>query len=222
MALKPLTPGYLPLGQFDLLDSFAANFVGGEVGILDTSAPSGDYYAADAGGLSIEQDVKVKGGSVTSLQLFGLVDEGTAGYGTSYGTVIGGTVGQGTGFASGVASSSAAGIVVVGPRTSFGSGKATLWTTAGLYGVTADAFLSETSTDLPTTANEGLYGKAVGGATAGKLTKDSGSNGKVAAVFVNTVADRSLVSTSAAAAGVGGAPTTEFYAVYLLGAGYRA
>lgn len=222
MALKPLTPGYLPVGQFDLLDSFASNFVGGEVGILDDSVSSGDYYAADAGGLSIEPDVKVKGGSVSSNQLYGLVDEGTAGYGTSYGTVIGGTVGQGTGFASGVASSSAAGIVVVGPRTSFGSGKATLWTMAGLYGVTSDAFLSETSTDLPTSANEALYGKAVGGATAGKLTKVSASNGEVAAVFVNTVADRSLVSTSAAAAGVGGAPTTEFYAVYLLGAGYRA
>jgi hypothetical protein len=222
MALKPLTPGYLPLGQYDLLDSFAANFVGGEVGILDTSAPANDYYAADAGGLSIEQDVKVKGGSVTSLQLFGLVDEGSSGYGTSYGSVIGGTVGQGTGFLGGVVSSSASGVVVVGPRTSFGSGKATLWTQAGLYGVTVDAFLSETGTDLPTTANEGLYGKAVGGVTAGKLTKDSTSNGKVAAVFVNTVTDRSLVSTSAAAAGVSGAPVAEYYAVYLLGPGYRA
>ena len=224
MALKPLTPGYLPLGQFDLLDSFAANFVGGEVGILDTSAPSNDYYAADAGGLSIEQDVKVKGGSVTAAgySVYGLVDEGTAGYGTSYGTVIGGTVGQGTGFASGVASASALGVVVVGPRTSFGSGKATLWTMPGLYGITSDAFVSETATDLPTTANESLYGKATGGTNAGKLTKVSSSNGAPAALFVNTIADRSLVSTSSAAAGVAGAPPVELYAVYLLGPGYRA
>jgi len=225
MALKPLTPGYLPLGQYDLLDSFAANFVGGEVGIFDTLA-TGDYYAADAGGLSIEQDVKVKGGSVTptGYSVYGLVDEGTAGYGTSYGSVIGGTVGQGTGFASGVASSSASGVVVVGPRTSFGSGKATLWTMPGLYGVTSDAFVSETSTDLPTTVNLSLYGKENTGSNtnAGKLTKVSSSNGAPAALFVNTVADRSLVSTSSAAAGVAGAPPAEFYAVYLLGPGYRA
>jgi hypothetical protein len=216
MALKPLTPGYLPVGQYDLLDSFAANFVGGEVGVF-TTLESGDYYAADAGGSSIDPDVKVTGDSVTAGQLYGLVDDGTSGYGTSFGTVIGGTVGQGTGFASGVASTGAAGIVVVGPRTSFASGKATLWTMPGLYGVTSDAFLSATGTDLPSTVNTKLYGKATGAATAGKLTKVSSSNGVQAAVFVNTVADSSLVSTSAAAA-TGSASTAEYYAVYLLGA----
>lgn len=218
MALKPLTPGYLPSGQYDLLDSFAANFVGGEVGVF-TTLESGDYYAADAGGSSIAPDVKVTGSKVTAGELYGLVDDGTSGYGTSFGTVIGGTVGQGTGFASGVASTGAAGIVVVGPRTSFGSGKATLWTMPGLYGVTVDAFLSATGTDLPSTVNTKLYGKVTGGATAGKLTKDadSGTNGVQAAVFVNTVSDSSLVSTSAAAA-TGSASTTEYYAIYLLGA----
>ena len=230
MALKPLTPGYLPLGQYDLLDSFAANFVGGEVGIFDTLA-TGDYYAADAGGLSLEPDVKVKGGSVDSVagtsvafSVYGLVDEGSSGYGTSYGSVIGGTVGQGTGFLGGVVSSSASGVVVVGPRTSFGSGKATLWTQAGLYGVTVDAFVSDGSTDLPTAVNAPLYGKANSGSNtnAGKLTKVSSGNGGTAALFVNTVTDRSLVSTSAAAAGVSGAPVAEYYAVYLLGPGYRA
>jgi hypothetical protein len=209
MALKPLTPGYLPVGQFDLLDSFASNFVGGEVGIF-TTLESGDYYAADAGGASIAPDVKVTGGLVTAGQLYGLVDEGTAGYGTSYGTVIGGTVGQGTGFASGVASSSASGIVVVGPRTSFGSGKATLWTMPGLYGITADAFTGT----LPSTVNQALYGNSTS-TTAGKL--QIASNGVQAAVFLNTVSDSSLVSTSAAAA-TGSAATTEYYAVYLLGA----
>ena len=218
MALKPLTPGYLPAGQYDLLDSFAANFVGGEVGVF-TTLESGDYYAADAGGSSITPDVKVTGGKVTAGELYGLVDDGTSGYGTSFGTVIGGTVGQGTGFASGVASSGASGIVVVGPRTSFGSGKATLWTQPGLYGITSDAFLSTTGTDLPTTVNTKLYGKVTGAATAGKLTlnADSGSNGVQAAVFLNTVSDSSLVSTSAAAA-TGSASTAEYYAVYLLGA----
>lgn len=204
MALKPLTPGYLPLGSYDLLDSTAAAIVGGEVGKF-TSLETGDYYAADAGGMSITQDVKVTTGSVTHPELYGLLDEGTSGYGTSFGTVIGGTVGQGTGFASGVASSSASGIVVVGPRTSFGSGKATLWTMPGLYGVTSDAFGT-----APTTVNAVLYGAA----STGLLT--TGAAGSVVALFVNTVADNSLVSTSAAAA-AGGAATTEFYAVYLLG-----
>lgn len=213
MALKPLTPGYLPLGQYDMLDSFAANFVGGEVGIFTTTG-SADYYAADAGGLSITQNVKVTGSKASAGELYGLVDDGTTGYGTSFGTVIGGTVGQGTGFASGVASSSAAGIVVVGPRTSFGSGKATLWTMPGLYGVTSDAFLSTGSGDLPSTVNTKLYGKV----SSGKLTKDadSGNNGVQAAVFLNTVTDSSLVSTTSAAA-TGSASTAEYYAVYLLG-----
>jgi len=209
MALKPLTPGYLPMGQYDLLDSFAANFVGGEVGIFTTTG-SADYYAADAGGDSITPDVKVTGGQVTPGEFYGLVDDGTSGYGTSFGTVIGGTVGQGTGFASGVASTGAAGIVVVGPRTSFGSGKATLWTMPGLYGVTSDAFTST----LPTTVNTKLYGNS-SSTTAGKL--QTGSNGTQAAVFLNTVSDSSLVSTSAAAA-TGSAGTAEYYAIYLLGA----
>lgn len=209
MALKPLTPGYLPVGQYDLLDSFAANFVGGEVGVF-TTLESGDYYAADAGGSSIAPDVKVTGGQVTAGEFYGLVDDGTSGYGTSFGTVIGGTVGQGTGFASGVASTGAAGIVVVGPRTSFGSGKATLWTMPGLYGVTSDAFTGS----LPTTVNTKLYGNSTT-TTSGKL--QTGSNGVQAAVFLNTVSDSSLVSTSAAAA-TGSASTTEYYAIYLLGA----
>jgi hypothetical protein len=213
MALKPLTPGYLPSGQYDLLDSFAANFVGGEVGIIAPD-PGGDYYAADAGGSSITPDIKITGGRIETSggEFYGLVDDGTSGYGTSFGTVIGGTVGQGTGFASGVASSSASGIVVVGPRTSFGSGKATLWTQPGLYGITSDAFTST----LPTTANQKLYGNSTS-TTAGKL--QIGSNGRQAAVFVNTVSDSSLVSTSAAAA-TGSASTAEYYAVYLLGVAY--
>lgn len=212
MALKPLTPGYLPLGTYDLLDGALTNtIVGGEVGKF-TSLETADYYAADAGGMSITQDVKITIGSVTHPELYGLVDEGTSGYGTSFGTVIGGTVGQGTGFASGVASSSASGIVVVGPRTSFGSGKATLWTMPGLYGITADAFGS-----APTTVNQALYGvSGTTSGTSGKLTVSAGGNDSRVAIFVNTVADNSLVSTSAAAA-AGGAATTEFYAVYLLG-----
>ena len=206
MALKPLTPGYLPLGQYDLLDSAAAAILGGEVGKF-TTLETGDYYAGDAGGAAIAPDVKVTVGSHTLGEVYGLLDEGVAGYGTLYGNAIGGTVGQGTGFASGVASSSASGIVVIGPRTSFGSGKATLWTMPGLYGVTSDVFGA-----APTTVNTGLYGIAA----SGLLTTSSSSNGSKAAIFLNTAADRSLVSTTAAAAN-GAAATTDYYAVYLLG-----
>jgi len=205
MALKPLTPGYLPLGSYDLFDGAYTNaIVGGEVGKF-VAQETGDYYAADAGGASIAQDVKITLGTVTHPELYGLVDEGTSGYGTSFGTVIGGTVGQGTGFASGVASSSASGIVVVGPRTSFGSGKATLWTMPGMYGITADAFGT-----APTTVNQALYGTA----STGLLSTVSA--GSKVALFINTVVDASLVSTSAAAAS-GSASVAELYAVYLLG-----
>lgn len=207
MALKPLTPGYLPLGQFDLLDS-APTIVGGEVGVFTTTG-SADYYAADAGGSSTGTDVKVTADAATAGQVFGLLDEGTSGYGTHYGTVIGGTVGQGTGFASGVAStsSSGTGFVVVGPKTSFASGKATLWTMPGLYGVTADAFTGS----IPAGPTQALYGTA----STGKLSTTSGGTQQVA-VMVTSVSDSSLVSTSAAAA-TGSAATTEYYAVYLLG-----
>jgi hypothetical protein len=206
MALKPLTPGYLPLGQYDLLDN-APTIVGGEVGVF-TTLESGDYYAADAGGSSIAPDVKLTADKVSSHpKLFGLLDEGTSGYGTYYGTVIGGTVGQGTAFASGVPATAASGTgyVVVGPRTSFASGKATLWTMPGLYGVTADAFAV-----APTTVNQALCGVT----GTGKLT--TATDGATVALSVNTVSDSSLVSTSAAAA-TGSAATAEFYAVYLLG-----
>lgn len=206
MALKPLTPGYLPLGQYDLLDT-APTIVGGEVGVF-TTLESGDYYAADAGGSSITPDVKLTANKVASHPaLFGLLDEGTSGYGTYYGTVIGGTVGQGTGFVTGVPSSSSSGtgFVVVGPKTSFASGKATLWTMPGLYGVTSDAF-----SVAPTTVNQALCGTT----GTGKLT--TATDGATVALSVNTVSDSSLVSTSAAAA-TGSAATAEFYAVYLLG-----
>jgi len=208
MALKPLTPGYLPMGQFDLLDSSAA-VVGGEVGVL-VGGTSGDYYAADVQASSLFCHVTAD--KATAGQLFGLIDEGSAGYGTLYGTIIGGTVGQSTGFSGGAyITSTGSGAVVVGPATHYGSGKATLWAMPGLYGVTADAF-----SVLPTAVNNPLYGLA----TTGKLTTSSSSptsNGDKAATFVQAVSDSSLVSTTAAAATGSSLTAPEFYAVYLLG-----
>lgn len=203
MALKPLHPGYLPLGQYDLLDS-VTTIVGGEVGVFDTTGSS-DYYAADAGGASITPDAKIKLGRPGNGEMYGFVDEGTTGYGTLFGTVIGGTVGQGTGFSSGAYSTSATNTVVVGPKTFFGSGKATLWSMPGLYGITGDAFAV-----APTGVNNKLYA-----ATSGLL--ETGGSGPQVAIFLNTVADSSLVSTTAAAATGTSLTSPEYYAVYLLG-----
>lgn len=208
MALKPLTPGYLPLGQFDLLDTASA-VVGGEVGVF-TAGTDGDYYAADVPGSSLFAHITT--GERVDGNLYGLIDEGSAGYGTLYGTIIGGTVGQSTGFSGGAyVTATGSGAVVVGPATNYGSGKATLWTMPGLYGVTADAF--HNSGARPTAVNDKLYGRA----TTGKLTKtDAGSQVQVAS-FVQAVSDSSLVSTTAAAATGTSLTAPEFYAVYLLG-----
>lgn len=208
MALKPLTPGYLPLGQFDLKDT-VTTLVGGEIGILGAPATP-DYYAADVSLSSIVPHIDL--GSATAGQLYGLVDEGSAGYGTLYGTIIGGTAGQSTGFSSGAyVTATGSGAVVVGPKTHYGSGKATLWSMPGLYGVTADAFAV-----LPTAVNNALYGVASVDPTPGKLTTSAA--GTKVATFVQAVSDSSLVSTTAAAATGSSLATPEYYAVYLLGA----
>lgn len=205
MALKPLHPGYLPLGQYDLKDT-VTSIVGGEVGVF-TSTESGDYYAADAGGASVTPDTKIQLGQPAAGEMYGLVDEGTTGYGTLFGTVIGGTVGQGTGFSSGAYSSSATNTVVVGPKTFFGSGKATLWSMPGLYGVTGDAFTGT----APSTVNTKIY------ATTSTGLLRTSSDGPQVAIFLNSVSDSSLVSTTAAAATGTSLASPEYYAVYLLG-----
>lgn len=215
MALKLLNPGYLPLGQYDLLDTDSTTVVGGEVGIF-AGYTSGDYYAADtSGGASGSPSVQLKLGARSQGNLHGLLDEGSSGYGTLFGTVIGGTVGQGTGFLGGVISSSAKNVVVVGPNTNFGSGKATLWTQPGLYGVTLDAFSGSSVTGLA--LNEFVGGElSSAGATRGKLKEVASGSGEEAAIFVTAVSDSSLVSTTAGAAGAS-STATEYYAVYLLG-----
>lgn len=207
MALKPLNPGYLPLGQFDLLDT-ASTVVGGEVGIF-TSGVAADYYAAD---VPSSLFAHITTGTRTTGNLFGLIDEGSAGYGTTYGIIIGGTAGQSTGFSSGsYVTSTSGGAIVVGPATHYGSGKATLWTQPGLYGVTGDAF--HNADVRPTGVNDKIYGTA----TTGKLTKTADGLVQVA-TFVQAVSDSSLVSTTAAAATGTALLAPEFYAVYLLGA----
>lgn len=210
--LVRLQPGHLPLGQFDLEDDDVARMVGGEVGFFRAITTSTDGYAPDVA--AVGPMVQVKLGSVDStvVPLHGLVDGGIAGYGTPFGSIIGGSVGQGTG----VGTLSTQGVVVVGPSTAFGSGKATLWTTPGLYGVTSDAW-AVGSEFTGVGVNARLYGKvAADAATDGKLTTTSTNNGLQVAVSLGLSNDTSLVSTTTVAHG--GAAVPEFATVYLLGA----
>lgn len=108
--LKPLQPGILPLGQFDLADDKMNSLKGGEVGVFQ-SLDTGDGYAADS--LTVGPQVQLTTDSATDGELFGLLDEGDTGYGTMFGSIAGGTAGQGTGFGT----MSSHGAVVVGPKT---------------------------------------------------------------------------------------------------------
>ena len=202
-----LQPGIEPLGQFDLEDDDTTLVVGGEVGIFTDLDEESDAYAGDVWGAG--PHVQVKLGDVTNDgELYGLVDEGSSGYGTLFGTVIGGTVGQGTGFGT----MSGTGTVVVGPSTVRGSGKATLWTKPGLYGVTVDAWVSSSEFDA-LALNADVFGSAENGTVDGKLTTSTVA--QQVALGLGLTTDTSLVSTTNTAAGLQAA--TEYAALYLLG-----
>lgn len=213
--LKLLQPGIEPLGQFDVDDEAISLIVGGEVGIFGALDITTDGYAADVFPGQGPQ-IQIELGSATNSQLHGLIDEGTTGggpdssnsYGTLFGQVIGGTTGIGTG----IGTLSGTGTVVVGPSTMFGSGKATLWTKPGLYGVSRDAFAVGAEFDAAA-LHSPIYGTAAGGATAGKLT--TGAVGARVAAALGPMYDVSLVSTTTVAAG--DPAVVDFLAIYLLG-----
>ena len=211
MALILLQPGIQPLGQFDLDDADVASVVGGEMGILTAlDLPPGDGYAADVGevgpALQVEADSLSSLG--TAIAVFGLIDEGDTGYGTLFGTAIGGTAGQGTGLGS--AAGAVRGVVVMGPSSAFASGKCTLWTKAGLYGCTNDAFAAGAVFTDAAALNAILDGHNGDG-----LLEAAGGVQDTGALFVGQVNDSSLVSTTNTAAGI--AAATAYNAVYLLG-----
>jgi len=202
-----LQPGIEPLGQFDLEDDYHALVVGGECGIFMDLDEESDAYAGDvwAPGPRIHLHL---GDVPNDGELYGLVDEGSSGYGTLFGSIIGGTVGQGTGFGT----LSTTGAVVVGPVTTRGSGKATLWTKPGLYGVTIDAWADEDEfAALPLNGN--IYGSAEDGTLDGKLTTTLANQQIALSLGLST--DTSLVSTTNTAAGEQAA--TEHAVIYLLG-----
>jgi hypothetical protein len=212
-----LQPGIQPLGQFDIFDSNIDGIAGGEVAAFETLTLT-DGYAADVArpGPLVQLKLGFAGDpAVTNERLvWGLIDEGSSGgpdfvppgpptiysgnkgYGTSYGKLIGGTVGQGTGF--GLLGES--GVVTIGPSTMRGSGKATLWTKPGLYGVTFDAFESDKVFD---NAISGINVKLSGESGTGKL-KDGITAGQVYVAYsLKGSKDTSLVSTPAYYANTG-------------------
>lgn len=212
--LIPLQPGIEPLGQFDIEDDDVALVVGGEVAVFRALTYSTDGYAADV--IRNGPGIHLKLGTVSAdAIIYGLVDEGSSvglggrSYGTMFGQVIGTTVGQGTG----VGDTPTVGVVTVGPSTIRGSGKATLWTKPGLYGVTDDAFEVQAEFD-GATLNTKIYGTTANGTDDGKLS--TVADGADVALTLGPVTDVSLVSTTNYYAGLT-TSLTDHLAIYLLG-----
>jgi hypothetical protein len=214
MALKLLQPGLRPMGQFDLEDDDQNSVLGGEFGIFEALQTSTDAYASDSAVVGPQSQVTIGDAELSHgsgiAPIGGLIDEGTSGangYGTLFGSVIGGTVGQGTG----LGSRPSQGVVTVGPRTTFGSGKVTLFHQPGLYGVTEDAVSNADFTD-------GSGNWAVNTllqTSSGKLTStsSSASTHTIVGYCMGTVNDSSLVSTTFTHAS-GSAGDAEYGAIY--------
>lgn len=190
MALKPLQAMY-PFGQFDGLDAEASALLGGEVvsfGYVSTTGT--DMHAADindgySGTTSPKRPVVTKA-LVSGMRPLFLCDEGVKGYGTLFGEVVGGTLGQ-------VSSGGAQ----LGPHTTAGSGKVTLWSYPGNYAVTLDAVDTTASTGLVPGNSALVPGSALYATGAGKLTPAVGSafEAVVVARFVEFTTSGSRVTT---------------------------
>lgn len=232
MALKLLNPGLRPLGTFDLEDdnlgTGAAGLVGGEhVAMSASDTPGTEGYAADVGnvgpmglgtvggGLGAPIALSFRPDTRTEGTLGGLADEGVNEYGTLFGQLIGSNAGRAT---------VEDGAVVIGPNTNAGSGKVTVWATAGLYGVSgaaADDGTDGTGTNALSgglAVNAPVHAHASGDNFAGNLLDNSDAGGDSVdqlAIYVGAVADPSLVSTTNAAAGA--TATVDHFAIFYLG-----
>lgn len=189
-----------PLGEFDCLDTdLTAGFKGGEcVTWSNTLINSGDKSAADsadgyvnpqANAATARRVVLSKAAVASGTTSLMLVDDGLSGYGVLFGVVTGGTAGQ-TSFAPG-------GGTPLGPPTYVGSGKLTVWSTPGMFGVTLDAVDTTASTGLVPTNNTLLPGAALYAQTSTGLLSpnSSGATTKVVGTFVDFETNRSLVTT---------------------------
>lgn len=157
MALKPRYPGTtIPYGEFDAVDSERTSYKGGEVvqfayvDVLGSDKAAQDVFDGYKS-FSDQKRLVVTRTLVNGIRPLFLVDEGIFGYGTMFGVVVGGVVGQ-----------YSVGGTVVGPHTTEGSGKLTLWDKSGIYAITLDAVDTDENVGLqPTNAtlagNDQIY-----------------------------------------------------------------
>lgn len=189
--LQPINVGNSqPYGNFDGVDSVASNLKGGEVvGLTYLNLTSSDKKAADVADGYVSNTTK-KYPAVTNVLASGmrplfLADEGDAYYGTLLGSLVGSAVGQDI---SGQR---------LGPHTTKGSGKVTVWAADGLYTVTLDAVDLDESTGLQPT-NTTIAGADPLYATAlGKLTPDVSEafESVVVARFIEFTTNQSRVTS---------------------------
>jgi len=189
MALFLLNPGITPLGDFDVLDTDQSSILGGEVMTLDEAARANsstvkaaadvlDGYVADGASAATRVIARIADETSETYKAFYLSDDGTTHYGVMFGSVIGGPVGLATTGTN------------LGPHTSTGSGKVTLWDKPGLYAVSTDA-VEDALSDLTDTPLPGAYLYRY---TTGKLTSLADTGDKVA-LYVEHASNGSLVTT---------------------------
>jgi len=201
MALFLLNPGCTPLGDFDCLDTDQASILGGEVMVLDeasrtVSTTEKAAYDVYDGYIADQIDVgtptatrvvaRIADTADETSEVFYLSDEGTTHYGVMFGSVIGGPVGLATTGTN------------LGPHTTTGSGKVTLWDKPGLYAVSVDAIDS----GVVNAASGNLYDTPLPGellyrSTSGRLCRsaDKATGDNKIATFVELTDKGSLVTT---------------------------
>lgn len=188
MALKILqTNGCTPFGQFDGRDDEYLTLKGGEVvTLLPRALSTNDKATSDVfdgyQNPGTNRVVVTFPNPSSSRPLF-LADDGIAGYGTLFGSVVGGVAGQ-------VSSGGA----VLGPHTSTGSGKVTLWSSPGLYAVSLNA-VDQGATGMLPTSTTAVTGAAVNFVAATGLLTTAAGAGVSVGRFVEFETNGSLVTT---------------------------
>lgn len=195
MTLVLVQSGLMPMGQFDGLDAPTATLKGGELVTFTTTAitiGNADLEAADVEDGYVGTTTKLRAAITTTMgsgtkPLF-LADEGTTGYGTLFGQVVGAAVGQSTSGSQ------------LGPHTTAGSGKVTIYGQPGFYATTLDA--CDTATDglvasnATLTPNFALTYSVLGLLTPVGSTKGTAGGGSTAvARLVEFSSNGSLVNT---------------------------
>jgi len=199
MALRPLQAGKDPLGQFDGLDSQYLGLLGGEIGTFRALAlpttDRGAYDVIDGYANAPNSRVCITRTLASGNRPLFLLDEGTLGYGTMFGYAIGGVVGQ---IVPNPSTPGTTGGVVIGPPTSWGSGKVTCWDKPGLYAVTLDAVAADLVPTAALVPGARLYATTNGVLTANPLIA---FENYTVARFVEFSSNGSMVTTPSYMAG---------------------